>query len=101
MQGPDYRELVAAVFAAEFDEGVVEVAVLRRIHAGQVTEWLEALDRSGLFGRDALATIADQWRADPAVLLDALLSTSDDVTRRRWLMAWSALDRPEPLGRIG
>ena len=100
-ESPDYRELIAALFADEFPDGVVDVAVLRRIHAGELDEWRTALDRSGLFDKAALATIAEQWRADPGVLLNALLSASDDVTRRRWLMAWSALDRPEPLGRIG
>ncbi|MEV6273664.1 hypothetical protein [Nocardia sp. NPDC051832] len=98
-ESPNYRELVAALFADEFAE--VEVSVLRRIHAGDFEEWLTALDRSGLFGKDALATIAEQWRADPRLLLDALLSTSGEVARRRWLTAWSALDRPEPLGQIG
>ncbi|GAB2671396.1 hypothetical protein [Nocardia goodfellowii] len=99
-ESPNHRELIAALFADEFADGV-DVAVLRRIHAGEFEEWRSALDRSGLFGKDALATIEEQWRADPEVLLDALLGAVDDVTRRRWLMAWSALDRPEPLGRIG
>ncbi|WP_194817582.1 hypothetical protein [Nocardia sp. XZ_19_385] len=100
-ESPNYRESVAALFADEFAEGSVDVSALRRIHAGEFGEWLTALDRSGLFGKDALTTIGDQWRGDPRLLLDALLSDSDDVTRRRWLMAWSALDRPEPLGQIG
>ncbi|MEU8897094.1 hypothetical protein [Nocardia sp. NPDC048505] len=101
VESPRYRELVAAMFADEFPEGVVDVAALRRLHAGQVGEWLGALDRSGLFGREALAALAEQWVREPAILLDALLSDSDDVTRRRWLMAWSALDRPKRLGQIG
>ncbi|MEV0298182.1 hypothetical protein [Nocardia sp. NPDC050710] len=98
---PDYRELVAAAFADEIVDGVVDVPLLRRIHAGEFGEWLTALDRSGLFGKDALANLSRQWRDEPAALLDALLSGVDDMTRRRWLAAWSALDRPEPLTQIG
>ncbi|MEV0252004.1 hypothetical protein AB0H76_35840 [Nocardia sp. NPDC050712] len=101
VESPRYRELIAALFADEFAEREVDVPELRRIHAGRFGEWLTALDRSGLFDKDALAAVEAQWRADPAVLLDALLSAADDVTRRRWLLAWSALDRPEPLGQIG
>lgn len=45
--------------------------------------------------------MAEQWRRDPRLLLDALLTDADDVTRRRCLTAWSALDRKPPLTQIG
>ncbi|WP_067846546.1 hypothetical protein [Nocardia lijiangensis] len=101
VESPDYRELIGALFADEFADGAVDLEALRRIHAGEFDGWLSALDRSGLFGKQALATVEEQWGRDPRILLDALLADADDVTRRRWLMAWSGLDRPEPLGQIG
>ncbi|MFQ6393252.1 hypothetical protein ACLMAJ_07360 [Nocardia sp. KC 131] len=62
-------------------------------------------DRAGSFGgifdKQALATVTEQWRRDPLILLDALLDEADDVTRRRCLAAWSALDRRPPLTQIG
>ncbi|MET7772353.1 hypothetical protein [Nocardia sp. NPDC005366] len=98
---PDYRELVSAAFAGEAADGGLDAAVLRRIRAGDFGEWLTALDHSGLFGQDALAKIAEQWRADPTVLLDALLADADIVTRRRTMAEWTALDRPETRTRLG
>ncbi|MET8651240.1 hypothetical protein [Nocardia aurea] len=98
---PDYRELVSAAFEGEAVEGGVDVAALRRIRAGEFGEWLTALDRSGLFGADALARIAEQWRADPTVLLDALLAGADTVTTRRTRAEWAGLDRPESRSRLG
>ncbi|CCF61880.1 hypothetical protein [Nocardia cyriacigeorgica] len=86
------RELVAAMFSAEFVDGGVDPAALRRVHAGEHREWATALDRSGMFGTETVAAVTAQWRADPRVLLEALLTEADDVTRRRCLAAWSALD---------
>ncbi|WP_256673861.1 hypothetical protein [Nocardia cyriacigeorgica] len=86
------RELVAAMFSAEFVDGGVDPAALRRVHAGEHAEWADALDRSGMFGVDTVAAVTAQWRQDPRVLLDALLTEADDVTRRRCLTAWTALD---------
>ncbi|SLJ82731.1 Uncharacterised protein [Mycobacteroides abscessus subsp. abscessus] len=54
-----------------------------------------------MFDKQALERIVGRWRRDPRTLLDALLADADDVTRRRWAMAWSALERPEPVSRIG
>ncbi|MBF6212316.1 hypothetical protein IU433_17890 [Nocardia puris] len=91
---PEYRELVAATFAGDYADGAVDHDALRRIHAGAFDPWLSVLDRSGLFDAHALANLAERWRADPRVLIDALLADADDVTRRRWLSAWSALNQP-------
>ncbi|MFD0365695.1 hypothetical protein ACFQZZ_30025 [Nocardia sp. GCM10030253] len=101
VDSPDYRELVAAMFSHEFVDGGIDESVLRRIHAGRFDEWITALDRSGVFDKAALATVAEQWRRDPLVLLDALLDEADDVTRRRCLATWSALDLRPPLTQIG
>ncbi|MGY2117745.1 hypothetical protein ACW9HR_27885 [Nocardia gipuzkoensis] len=66
--------------------------MLRRVYAGEHEEWLNALDRSGVFGKEAPAGLADIWRRDPRELLEALLAEADDVARRRCLAAWSGLD---------
>lgn len=101
VESPDYRELVAAVFSYEFVDGDIDTDALHRIHAGDVSEWITALDRSGMFGKTAIATLSDRWQRDPRRLLDALLEEVDDVTRRRWLVAWSDMDRRSPLTQIG
>ncbi|WP_330252476.1 hypothetical protein OG874_41480 [Nocardia sp. NBC_00565] len=100
VESPDYRELVAAVFSYEFVDGGIDPDALRRIHAGDLQEWITALDRCGMFGKTAIATLSEQWHRDPRILLDALLDELDDVTRRRCLVAWSALDRRPPLTQI-
>ncbi|MEV5838543.1 hypothetical protein [Nocardia sp. NPDC052112] len=98
---PDYRDLVAAVFSYEVVDGGIDPDSMRRIHAGEVTEWITALDRSGMFGKTAITTLSDQWQRNPRLLLDALLDEVDDVTRRRCLVAWSALDSRPSLTQIG
>jgi hypothetical protein len=67
MQGeqPSRRELVAAMFSSEFVDGGIDPDVLRRVHAGEHEEGLNALDRSGVFGKEALTDLADIWRRDP------------------------------------
>ncbi|MFD6159617.1 hypothetical protein ACFWF7_25795 [Nocardia sp. NPDC060256] len=87
------RELVAAMCSSEFVDGGIDQAALRRIHAGDHTEWLTVLDRSGIFGKETLADLTTQWHRNPRELLETLLTEADDVTRRRCLTAWSALDR--------
>ncbi|WP_227998748.1 hypothetical protein [Nocardia australiensis] len=95
------RELVAAMFSGDFIAGGIDPGVLSRVHAGEHTEWLTALDRSGMFDKQTLAELAEQWRRDPRVLLDALLTDADDVTVRRCLAGWSALDRKPPRTQLG
>ncbi len=94
MQGgqPSRRELVAAMFSSEFVEGGIDPDALRRVHAGEHEEWLTALDRSGVFGNEALAELTDLWRREPRELLEALLADADDVARRRCLAAWAGLE---------
>ncbi|WP_054815612.1 hypothetical protein [Nocardia arizonensis] len=98
---PDYRELVSAAFAEEFADGIVDESALRRLHDGDAGEWLTALDRSGLFGKDALTTIAEQWGTNPRLLFESMLAGADPVTARRWRQAWAALDRREPRAELG
>jgi hypothetical protein len=81
---PDFRKLVASVFTGE----PVDDAVLARLRTGAIEEWVGALDRSGLFGRELVAGAEQRWRESPRSLLETLLIESDDMTRRRWLAAW-------------
>ncbi|MFI6363533.1 hypothetical protein ACIBG0_12380 [Nocardia sp. NPDC050630] len=101
VESSDYRDLVAAVFSYEFVDGGIDPDSLRRIHAGEIAEWVTALDRSGMFGKTAIATLSDKWQRDPRLLLEALLDDVDDVTRRRCLVAWSVLDSRSEFTRIG
>ncbi|WP_063038727.1 hypothetical protein [Nocardia pseudovaccinii] len=101
VESPDYRDLVAAVFSYEVLDGGIDPDSLRRIHAGDIAEWVTALDRSGMFGKTVIATLTDEWQRTPRLLLEALLEDVDDVTRRRCLVAWSALDHRSPLTQIG
>ncbi|WP_433713714.1 hypothetical protein ACQP2U_05705 [Nocardia sp. CA-084685] len=101
VESSDYRDLVAAVFSYEFVDGGIDPDSLRRIHAGEIAEWVTALDRSGMFGKTAIATLSEQWQRDPRLLLEALLDEVDDVTRRRCLVAWSVLDSRSEFTRIG
>ncbi|WP_051407446.1 hypothetical protein [Nocardia sp. CNY236] len=87
-----HRELVAAMFASEFVDGEIDPETLRRVHAGEHDEWLTALDRSGMVGKEVLADLAEVWRGDPRELLEALLAEADEVARRRCLTAWARLD---------
>ncbi len=100
VESPDYRDLVGAVFSYEFVDGGIDPDSLRRIHTGEITEWITALDRSGMFGKTVIATLSEQWQSNPRLLLDTLLDEVDDVSRRRCLVAWSALDSRSPLTQI-
>ncbi|MGN2641394.1 hypothetical protein ACTD5D_35580 [Nocardia takedensis] len=88
---PEYRELVAAAFAQEVADGGLDEAALRRLREGEVREWTDALDRSGLFGKQAVSRLERRWREDPEDLLDAILSGADAVTERRWRQVWAGL----------
>ena len=88
---PEYRELVTAAFAQEVADGVVDEAALRKLRAGEVEEWTDALDRSGLFGKQALDRLGARWREHPEDLLDAILSGADPITERRWRQTWAGL----------
>ncbi|MFC4125046.1 hypothetical protein [Nocardia rhizosphaerae] len=94
MQEPqDRSDIVGALLAAEYADAGIDPDAMRRVHAGEHTEWLAALESTGMFGVRALAEIAAAWAATPILLRDALLAEADEFTRRRCLAAWTALDR--------
>ncbi|WP_238845896.1 hypothetical protein [Nocardia terpenica] len=90
MQGesPGVRAVIAALFAAE---PITEDAV-RRLHRGEIGDWLTALELSGLFAPAEAAALGQRWTADPRTLLHILLTEADDITRHRWLTLWDTLE---------
>jgi hypothetical protein len=84
MDSPGIRDLLVGILA---DDEVGD-EVVGRIRAGGIEPWIEAADRSGLFGTEVVARLRQQWTEDPRSLLDVLLGTADDLTRRRWLGEW-------------
>ncbi|MQY30000.1 hypothetical protein [Nocardia aurantia] len=83
-ESPGIRDLLVGLFA----DDEVDATVLGHIRDGEIRSWVEAVDRSGLFGREVVAHLRQQWTEDPRALLDVLLGTADDLTRRRWLGEW-------------
>ncbi|WP_280220688.1 hypothetical protein [Nocardia neocaledoniensis] len=99
MEPQDRSELVAALLAAEYADAGIDPDAMRLVRAGEHEQWLSALEATGMFGVRALADIAAEWTADPALLRDALLTEADEFTRRRCLSVWATLDqRPAPGG---
>ena len=94
-------DMAAALFSYEFLDGGVDYDAVERIHRGCIDEWVEALDRSGLFGPAAVDELSRMWRRQPRTLLDTLLSAADQMTVRRCSITWSALDRLSPLDNLG
>ncbi|MFD4438112.1 hypothetical protein, partial [Bacillus safensis] len=77
------KDLVNAVLFCEWDGGEIDVYAIDLVREGDTVEWQEALSESGLFTDAALAVIVEAWRRDPELLVDALLSGADEVSRRR------------------
>ncbi|MCX4097307.1 hypothetical protein [Nocardia sp. alder85J] len=90
---PGIRDLVVALF----DGDEVDGAVVQRIRVGDIGPWAEAVDRSGLFGREVAAQLRQQWTEEPRALLDVLLGTAGDLTRRRWFGEWETRSVSERL----
>ncbi|MGY0503505.1 hypothetical protein ACWZHB_33895 [Nocardia sp. FBN12] len=101
MKEPQNRaELVGALLAAEFADAGIDTDAMHRVYTGAHAEWLRALEATGMFGVRALAEIAEGWAADPRLLRDALLTESDELTRRRCLTTWTTYDT-RPIAAVG
>lgn len=94
------EDFIAATFAYEFMDGVVDLEVLERIHRGDVSDWVLAVADSGLFSNAQVDRIDAAWQCEPKLLLDALLAEADEVTVKRCEMAWSTLNRVEATGEL-
>ncbi|MGW0042497.1 hypothetical protein [Rhodococcus sp. NPDC003348] len=76
--------MVRAILAYEFDDldtdGAAAVAAIR---AGLLGDWVSAVADSGMLSAGAVRDLESAWRADPELLVDALLDGVDEITRRR------------------
>jgi hypothetical protein len=94
-------DYVAAMFSYEFQGGGIDYDTLETLHRGDVHEWVEALEHSGLFDGPTIADAAARWKHRPRLLLDILLLDADEMTRKRCDMAWFSLDRLAPFAQSG
>ncbi|TSD93966.1 hypothetical protein FOS14_21940 [Skermania sp. ID1734] len=89
------------MFSYEFFAGGVVYDTLERIHRGEVDDWVDALESSGLFDVSTVLEMEHQWRQHPKSLLDLLLLDADEMTQRRCAISWAALDRLAPIAQLG
>lgn len=76
--------IVRAILASEFDDlGTDGAAAIAAIRAGLLSDWVRAVADSGMLSAGAVRGLEASWRANPELLVDALLDGVDQVTRRR------------------
>ncbi|MEV0946935.1 hypothetical protein [Rhodococcus sp. NPDC049939] len=85
-------DMFASMFTLDLGDGEVDFGAIERIHAGDFDEWIEAAARSGLFTRHDVDILVRSWEANPKSLFDGLLSDVDEMTQRRYVAIWDALD---------
>ena len=90
-------DFVAAMFSFDLGDGHVDFDAVERIRAGEFDDWVLAATRSGLFLPHEIAALTRSWHADPRSLFEALLTDSDDVTRKRYQIVWDSLDEADSL----
>ena len=93
-------ELLSALFADEFADGIVDYDVVEQIHRGEVGEWVTAVAQSGLFAEMTVCALGERWRREPKRLLELMLTHLDDLTVKRVSVTWAVLDRSAPLAHI-
>lgn len=96
----DTAEMISALFSYEFVDGGVNYDALEQIHRGDIHDWVSAVESAGLFDDELVASIGSAWKANPKLLLELLLVEADEMTSRRCLVTWAALDRIAPLAQI-
>ena len=89
------RDVVAALFSFDLGDGDVDLDAVERIRERDFDDWVLAATRSGLFSPREIESLARSWHADPRTLLEALLTDSDDMTRKRYEIAWDSLDQAD------
>lgn len=87
---------LSAIFSYEFLDGGPAYDSLERIHCGDLAEWVDVLEGTGLLTRTEIDVLEEEWRRAPRQLLDLLLAEADEVTTRRCEVTWAALDRTVP-----
>ncbi|QSE77705.1 hypothetical protein [Rhodococcus koreensis] len=91
------RDVVAAMFSFDLDNGNVDFDAVERIREREFDDWVLAATRSGLFSPREIEALARSWHADPRSLFEALLTDADDMTRKRYEIAWDSLDKADSL----
>lgn len=91
------RDVVAAMLSFDLDDGKVDLDAVERIRERDFDDWVLAATRSGLFSPREIEALARLWHADPRSLFEALLTDADDMTRKRYEIAWDSLDEADSL----
>ncbi|ABH00137.1 conserved hypothetical protein (plasmid) [Rhodococcus jostii RHA1] len=89
------RDLVAAMFSFDLEDGNVDLDAVERIRDRDFDDWVLAATRSGLFTPREVEALARSWHADPRSLFEELLTDADDLTRRRYEIVWDSLDEAD------
>lgn len=98
---------LAAIFSYDFLDEHIGYETIARIHRGEIDEWIHDLAASGLFSASEVRAAELAWHKNPRLLLDALLEDADEVSVKRWEIAWARLDRqshsvhPAPVAEHG
>jgi hypothetical protein len=90
-----HHDVVAAMFSFDLQDWNVDLDAVERIRDGECDDWVLAAARSGLFSPSELEALARSWHADPRSLFEALLTDSDDMTRRRYEIVWDSLNEAD------
>ncbi len=61
------RDVVAAMFSFDLDDGKVDLDAVERIREREFDDWISATARSGLFSPQEIEALARSWHADPPV----------------------------------
>lgn len=83
----------AAIFSYDFLDEHLGYETISRIHRGDIAEWIQDLEASGLFSAAEVHAAELAWRQCPRRLLDALLEDADELSVKRWEIAWARLER--------
>jgi hypothetical protein len=91
------RDLAAATLSFDLEDGDVDLDAVERIREGDFDDWVLAATRSGLFSPHEIEDLTWSWHTDPRSLFEALLTDSDEMTRRRYEIVWDSLDEADSL----
>ncbi|MDJ0362936.1 hypothetical protein [Rhodococcus sp. H29-C3] len=75
--------MMRAFFCYEFEIDELERTVLPDATVEVVSEWVGALEMSGLFAPAELRTMAEAWLSEPDQLVSLLVGDVDEIAARR------------------
>lgn len=76
-------DMMRAFFCYEFEVARLERTSLPEATAEVVSEWVGALEMSGLFAPAELRTMAEAWLSEPDQLVSLLVGDVDEIAARR------------------